>query len=76
MRSAFVVPHEEGRGQVKMDLEYHKNMLELTQRINPKEAVVGWFSTGDGIVAEDVLIQEFYMKVGHFFSSFFLFTLC
>ena len=35
-------------------------MLELHKKVNPRDTIVGWFSTGKGIVSSDALIQEFY----------------
>ena len=35
-------------------------MLELHQKISSRDTIVGWFSTGKGIVNSDALIQEFY----------------
>jgi translation initiation factor 3 subunit F len=34
--------------------------MELHQKVNPKEQIVGWYSTGDGVVPTDALIHEFY----------------
>lgn len=43
--------------QVALDIEYHKTMLELHLRVNPKEVIVGWYSTGAEIVESDALIH-------------------
>ena len=37
-------------------------MLELHLRVNPKEVIVGWYSTGAGITDSDALIQDFYSR--------------
>ena len=39
---------------------HHKTMLELHQKVSPKDTVVGWFATGLGVSGSDALIQEFY----------------
>lgn len=44
-------------GQVALDIEYHRTMLELHMRVNPKETIVGWYSTGADIVESDALIH-------------------
>lgn len=48
------------RAQVLLDIEYHKSMLELHLRVSPKDVLVGWFSTGAGLVPADALFHEFY----------------
>lgn len=42
VRSCFAVPHHETSEQVQVDMEYHKTMYELHQRVNPEEVIVGW----------------------------------
>lgn len=42
VRSCFAVPHHETREQVQVDMEYHRTMYELHQRVNPEEVIVGW----------------------------------
>lgn len=37
-------------------------MLELRQKVSPRERVVGWFSTGDEINATSAVIHAFYCK--------------
>ncbi|UPR04453.1 subunit F of translation initiation factor 3 [Chloropicon primus] len=60
VRTAYAVPHNESSEQVALDIEFHRTMLELHQKINARDQIVGWFSTGKGIVSSDALIQEFY----------------
>ena len=43
-----------------VDIEYHRGMLELCSRVNAKEVVVGWYSTGRGVSSSDALIQDFF----------------
>lgn len=57
---AFPVVHKDTDDGVLMDQEYHKNMLALHQKASPRELVVGWFSTGDEIVASSASIHNFY----------------
>eukprot|EP00438_Fugacium_kawagutii_P009042 Skav202977 [mRNA] locus=scaffold2274:500854:507171:- [translate_table: standard] len=48
--------------------DYHKSMLELRQKVSPREVVAGnprfrsWFSTGDEINATSAVIHAFYCK--------------
>jgi len=60
LRDAFPVPHNEGSEQVEVDMEYHKNMLLLHQRANPKDVLVGWYATDSSLNLFDALIQNFY----------------
>ena len=43
VRTAFAVLHSETADQVAIDEEYFRNILEISQRVNPKEQVVGWY---------------------------------
>jgi translation initiation factor 3 subunit F len=48
--NCFRVPHAEQADEVAtVDVEYHVNMCSLHSRVNPKEVVVGWFTTGGSI---------------------------
>ncbi|MCO5563967.1 hypothetical protein L7F22_017620 [Adiantum nelumboides] len=47
---------------VAVDIEYHRSMFELHQRVNPKEVIVGWYSTSAGVSGSDALIQDFYAR--------------
>lgn len=60
VRNSYAVPHNEQGGQVYVDVEFHRAMVELHQKVNPKEQIVGWYSTGDSVVPTDALIHEFY----------------
>ncbi|THH19904.1 hypothetical protein EW146_g1347 [Bondarzewia mesenterica] len=37
-------------------------MYELSQRVNPKEVIVGWYSTGSNLNTYSALIQNFYSQ--------------
>jgi len=60
VKNAYAVPHNESQGQVAVDIDFHKTMFDLHHRVNPKEVIVGWYSTGGGLVNSDALIQDFY----------------
>ena len=62
VKNSYAVPHNEANGQVFVDVEFHRAMIELHQRVNPKELVVGWYSTGEEVVPTDALIHEFYNR--------------
>ncbi|KAM5556625.1 eukaryotic translation initiation factor 3 subunit F [Rosa sericea] len=60
IRNSYAVPHSEFSEQVALDIDYHHNMLISQQKVNPKEVIVGWYSTGLGVTGSSVLIHEFY----------------
>ncbi|XP_019454652.1 PREDICTED: eukaryotic translation initiation factor 3 subunit F-like isoform X2 [Lupinus angustifolius] len=62
IRNSYAVPHNESIDQVALDIEYHHNMLLSHQKVNPKEVIVGWYSTGLGVTGGSALIHEFYSR--------------
>ena len=44
VRNAFAVLHSETSEQVAVDMDYHRAMFDLSQRVNPKESIVGWYA--------------------------------
>ncbi|KAK9723011.1 hypothetical protein K7432_002261 [Basidiobolus ranarum] len=62
IRNCFPVPHDETQDQVAVDMEYHRTMYELHQRVNPKEVIVGWYATGGALNSYSALIQDFYSR--------------
>jgi len=62
VRNSYAVPHNESSDQVALDIDYHHNMLASHQKVNPKEVIVGWFSTGSGVTGGSALIHEFYSR--------------
>ena len=39
---------------------HHQTMLSLQQKVNPRDKIVGWFSTGTDLAGSDALIHNFY----------------
>ncbi|KAK6935745.1 Rpn11/EIF3F, C-terminal [Dillenia turbinata] len=62
IRNSYAVPHNESSDQVALDIDYHHNMLMSHQKVNPKEVIVGWYSTGFGVSGGSALIHEFYSR--------------
>ncbi|KAF9528006.1 JAB1/Mov34/MPN/PAD-1 ubiquitin protease-domain-containing protein [Crepidotus variabilis] len=62
VKSAFAVLHSETDEQVAVDMEYHRSMYELCHKVNPKEVIVGWYSTGSNLNTYSALIQNFYSQ--------------
>ncbi|KAI0321979.1 Mov34-domain-containing protein [Amylostereum chailletii] len=62
VRNAFAVLHSETDEQVAVDMDYHRAMYELSQRVSPKDVIVGWYSTGSNLNTYSALIQNFYSQ--------------
>ncbi|KAK9755714.1 hypothetical protein RND81_01G045100 [Saponaria officinalis] len=62
VRNSYAVPHTESSDEVALDIDYHHNMLTSHQKVNPKEFIVGWYSTGFGVSGGSALIHEFYSR--------------
>ncbi|KAF8897796.1 Mov34-domain-containing protein [Infundibulicybe gibba] len=62
VRSSFAVLHSETSELVAVDMDYHKTMYELHHKVNPKEVIVGWYSTGSNLNTYSALIQNFYSQ--------------
>lgn len=50
--NSFVVQHREANGEVAIDIDVAKELLELYRRVNASESIIGWFSTGQTDVNE------------------------
>ena len=62
IRNSYSVPHNESSDQVAVDIDYHRTMYDLHQRVNPKEVIIGWYSTGARVSGSSALIQYFYAR--------------
>eukprot|EP00262_Sarcandra_glabra_P012699 TRINITY_DN3326_c0_g1_i1.p2 TRINITY_DN3326_c0_g1~~TRINITY_DN3326_c0_g1_i1.p2 ORF type:complete len:284 (-),score=30.98 TRINITY_DN3326_c0_g1_i1:312-1163(-) len=62
IRNSYAVPHNESSDQVALDIEYHHNMFLSHQKVNPKEVIVGWYSTGFGVSGGSALIHDFFSR--------------
>ncbi|GAA6001832.1 uncharacterized protein JCM10292_005930 [Rhodotorula paludigena] len=63
VRSAFAVPYEvRGVGQVTIDMDHHRALVELHTKVTPREAVVGWFATHRDLNSFSALIHNFYSQ--------------
>ncbi|BGP37585.1 hypothetical protein JCM10450v2_001500 [Rhodotorula kratochvilovae] len=61
VRNAFAVPYEvRTRGQVTIDLDHHRAMLDLHLKVNPREVVVGWYASSPHLNSFSALIHNFY----------------
>jgi len=62
VRNSFMVPHKEYANEVAVDMEHHRTMFDLHARVNPREGIVGWYSTGSALNNYSAHIQDFYSK--------------
>ncbi|CAE6362256.1 unnamed protein product [Rhizoctonia solani] len=62
VKSSFAVIHNETDEQVALDMDYHRTMYDLHQKVNPKEVIVGWYSTGTDLNTYSALIHNFYSQ--------------
>lgn len=62
VKNCYAVPHSESNDQVALDVQQHQTMASLQRRVNSRERIVGWFSTGDPDASRsrDALIHSFY----------------
>lgn len=71
VRNCFAVLHSETEDQVAVDMDYHRTMFDLHQKVNPKEVIVGWCgyrytpcSSADAVILTQVLYR---LKFEHVF---------
>ncbi|KAJ3380611.1 hypothetical protein HDU84_005716 [Entophlyctis sp. JEL0112] len=60
VRSCFPLSITENDEEVSVDSEHLTQMLHLHLQANPKETIVGWYSTGDKVDANSALIHEYF----------------
>merc|ERR1712230_320235 len=60
VRNCFAIPHTENEDQVEVDVEYQKNMLALQLKANPREVLLGWYTTSLALNNFSALIQNFF----------------
>eukprot|EP01006_Ploeotia_vitrea_P044260 TRINITY_DN66820_c8_g8_i1.p1 TRINITY_DN66820_c8_g8~~TRINITY_DN66820_c8_g8_i1.p1 ORF type:complete len:382 (-),score=240.16 TRINITY_DN66820_c8_g8_i1:52-1164(-) len=61
--NSYAVPfEEEGTDIWFLDHNYHENMYTMFNKVNAKEKVVGWYSTGPKIRPQDLQINELLRK--------------
>lgn len=73
--NCYAVPFEEDLDEPKVwffDPIYHENMYHMMRRINGKEKIIGWYSTGPEIKKADIDINEILRR----YNSNPIFVLC
>ena len=59
--NCYAVPFEEDKDEENIwffDHIYHENMYNMMRKINSKEKIIGWYSTGPQIRKNDIQINE------------------
>mmetsp|Transcript_3129 Transcript_3129/g.7049 ORF Transcript_3129/g.7049 Transcript_3129/m.7049 type:complete len:352 (-) Transcript_3129:250-1305(-) len=63
--NCFAVPFEEDPRDPQvwfLDHNFHENMYAMFKKVNAKEQVIGWYSTGPKIKPSDLSIHELYRR--------------
>lgn len=63
--SSFAVPFEEEPRDTSVwffDHNYHENMSAMFKKVNAKEKIIGWYSTGPKIKPQDLQVNELFRK--------------
>merc|ERR1719460_2726398 len=63
--NCFAVPFEEDSRDPQvwfLDHNFHENMFSMFKKVNQKERVVGWYSTGPKIKPSDLSIHELFRR--------------
>ena len=59
--NCYAVPFEEDKDEESIwffDHIYHENMYNMMRKINSREKIIGWYSTGPDIRKNDIQINE------------------
>ncbi|KAI9472438.1 MAG: maintenance of mitochondrial structure and function-domain-containing protein [Benjaminiella poitrasii] len=46
----------------EVDKEHYQNMVELHQRVNPEESILGWYTAGQGLTAATTAVHGFFAE--------------
>lgn len=58
VRNSFAALHSETEEQIVVDMDYHRSVYDLYQKVNPKEVIVGWYSTGSELDNYSALVHQ------------------
>lgn len=62
VKDAYIVPHTEEDDILEIEDAQNRAFFNLHKRSNPKDVILGWFSTSDAIDSFTSLIHDFYSK--------------
>ncbi len=60
IRNSYAVSHEESDNEVIIDEDRHRSLYLLHRKANPKDVIVGWYSTSPKLDSFSGLIHGFY----------------
>lgn len=61
IRNCFPVPHTE-TDQIAVNLDFHRTLTNLHQKVSPDDVIVGWYATGREVKESSSLIHNFYWR--------------
>jgi translation initiation factor 3 subunit F len=62
VKEAYIVPHREESDEVTIEEYHHRAQYQLYKRSNPKDTILGWFSTKSEIDSLTALLHDFYSR--------------
>ncbi|CCH45002.1 hypothetical protein BN7_4581 [Wickerhamomyces ciferrii] len=62
IKDAYIVPHHEEGDEVTIEEYHHRSLYQLHKRSNPKDSVLGWFSTNSTVDSFTALVHDFYSR--------------
>lgn len=62
VKDAYIVQHREESDEVTIEEQHHKAQYQLYKRSNPKDTILGWFSTKSEIDSLTALLHDFYSR--------------
>lgn len=62
IKDAYIVPHHEEGDEVTIEEYHHRSLYQLHKRANPKDSILGWFSTNPTVDSFTALVHDFYSR--------------
>ncbi|CDO64189.1 26S proteasome regulatory subunit RPN8, putative [Plasmodium reichenowi] len=66
--NSYALPFEEDIKDINIfyiDDNYNENLFNMIRKINTREKIVGWYTTGSNIKPNDIFINEIFYKYHH-----------
>eukprot|EP00002_Diphylleia_rotans_P027871 TRINITY_DN560_c0_g6_i1.p1 TRINITY_DN560_c0_g6~~TRINITY_DN560_c0_g6_i1.p1 ORF type:complete len:286 (+),score=76.96 TRINITY_DN560_c0_g6_i1:80-937(+) len=60
IRNCFPIPSSNSGDVIHVNMDFHRSMYELYQRVSNKEVIVGWYTTGNTLDDDCVAIHELF----------------
>lgn len=62
IKDAYIVPHHEEGDEVTIEEYQHRSLYQLHKRANPKDSILGWFSSNPTVDSFTALVHDFYSR--------------